>query len=86
MHRPLATPLYWFREVEIRFDRILREAIYCGMQLSIGVDIRGNCLSGCSEEPPNLRFKGTIPLVELLNQSEPIKEKNRRPHGERRLL
>jgi glucokinase len=33
--------------------------------LGIGAP-NGNYLSGCIEEPPNLRFKGTTPLVELL--------------------
>ncbi|MDQ8193037.1 ROK family protein [Coraliomargarita sp. SDUM461004] len=37
--------------------------------LGLGVGApNGNYLSGCIEEPPNLRFKGTTPLVELLNE------------------
>lgn len=35
--------------------------------LGIGAP-NGNYLSGCIEEPPNLRFKGTTPLVKLLEE------------------
>jgi len=52
-------------ELKDNFEASNESCVWSG--LGIGAP-NGNHLTGCIEEPPNLRFKGTTPIVQLLEE------------------